>query len=405
MMKREPASVRTIVFLVASASILQIAESLIPHPVPGVRLGLANMITLVALVRLGFHAAVEITVFRTLVSSFILGTFLSPGFFLSFGGGLASTAVMGAVYRLSSGRKRVYLSLIGVSLLGAFTHNLVQIGLVYLLLIRHASVLLFLPWLGMSAVVTGWLTGLVASRVCRNLQERAAFAPEHRLSPGERSFRQLHFVPGESPVHRLRPEAKILFVLALAASVLLFGNGFIHAGIFSLLLIVLTVARLPLNGIIRKIRRLWPVLLFSFFMPLLFQKSGTLLMHAGPLQIWRDGLMMGVRFAGRIVILMTSALLLVQTTSPEALAGGLRRLLSPLPGSKRFGERASDILMQSWDAVPDLWDRLRGHVRERGTGKRRLRSIVSGWSDIIAQLFIENDDSWIHSSVTNEGRK
>jgi heptaprenyl diphosphate synthase len=67
-----------IAFLVACASVLQILESLIPNPIPGVRLGLANMITLVALVDLGVGAAVEIAVLRTVCSSFILGTFFHP---------------------------------------------------------------------------------------------------------------------------------------------------------------------------------------------------------------------------------------------------------------------------------------------------------------------------------------
>src|SRR4030042_1187275 len=137
-------------FLVACASVLQIAESLFPHPIPGIRLGLANIMTLVALVSIGFGAALEIAVFRTVISSFILGTFLSPSFFLSFSGALMSALVMGLTYQLSFVNRKVYLSFVGISVAGSITHNLVQISLVYFILIRHTGIFYLLPWLGIS---------------------------------------------------------------------------------------------------------------------------------------------------------------------------------------------------------------------------------------------------------------
>ena len=79
----------TTALFVALACVLQISESLIPLPIPGLRLGLANILTLTALVMLGFRAALEITLMRTILSSFITGTFMSPGFILSFSGFLS----------------------------------------------------------------------------------------------------------------------------------------------------------------------------------------------------------------------------------------------------------------------------------------------------------------------------
>ena len=73
-----------IALLISISCVLQISESFIPHPIPGLRLGLANMLTLVALVTLGFRAALEIAVLRTVLSAFIMGTFMSPTFVLSF---------------------------------------------------------------------------------------------------------------------------------------------------------------------------------------------------------------------------------------------------------------------------------------------------------------------------------
>ena len=79
-----------IAVLVALACVLQIAESFIPHPIPGLRLGLANMMTLTAMILLGFGAAMEVALLRTVLSAFMMGTFMSPTFILSFSGAASS---------------------------------------------------------------------------------------------------------------------------------------------------------------------------------------------------------------------------------------------------------------------------------------------------------------------------
>ena len=97
MEERTDTKTRRLALLVAVACVLQIAESLLPHPIPGLRLGLANTLTLIALVSFGFRHALQITILRTILSSFIIGTFMAPGFILSFSAGIVSTLVMGAI--------------------------------------------------------------------------------------------------------------------------------------------------------------------------------------------------------------------------------------------------------------------------------------------------------------------
>ncbi|MCP4109706.1 MAG: Gx transporter family protein, partial [Desulfobacteraceae bacterium] len=140
-----------IAILVAMSCVLQISESMIPHPIPGLRLGLANMLVLVALVFLGFGSALQIAVFRTILSSFIMGTFMSPTFILSFSGALTSTVVMGILFRLSCYHNRYGFSIIGISIAGAFTFNMVQLYLAYILLIKHGGIFVFFPWLCIGA--------------------------------------------------------------------------------------------------------------------------------------------------------------------------------------------------------------------------------------------------------------
>ena len=128
--------------LVACASVLQVAESLFPHPLPGVRLGLANIITVIAMVYIGPGSAIQLVVLRTLISSMVLGTFLTPTFVLSFSGGVTSALVMVLLYQLSRGGGPFRFSLVGISVGGAVSHILTQVALVYLLFIRSSGVLL-----------------------------------------------------------------------------------------------------------------------------------------------------------------------------------------------------------------------------------------------------------------------
>ncbi|MFC2061879.1 Gx transporter family protein [Elusimicrobiota bacterium] len=148
----------------AAASVLQVVEWLIPHPLPWLKLGLANIITLLVLVIAGPVFSVSVTIGRTVLSSFLMGTFLSPAFILSFSGGLVSCLAMIIVFR-PLGR----LSLKGVSILGALTHNFTQLLVVYILLIRHEGIIFLLPVLFIVAVVTGWLNGALVSNIIPSL--------------------------------------------------------------------------------------------------------------------------------------------------------------------------------------------------------------------------------------------
>jgi len=136
-------------------------DALIPSPLPGVKLGLANAVTLVVLLVDGRRDALVVTVVRILIGALLIGTFLGPGFFLSLAGGLAAWAVMAVVRPLWPG----LLSPLGLSVLGAAAHICAQVGLVYAVLLPNPGLLHLVPLLVASAVATGIATGLVATRL------------------------------------------------------------------------------------------------------------------------------------------------------------------------------------------------------------------------------------------------
>ncbi len=149
--------------LLGLAIVIQLVEPQLPLPVMGVRLGLANIIGLIALIIYDEKSLVLINLLRVLLSALLRGTILGTGFWLSLAGtGLSSLAVIVA-YRHS------HLSLIGLSILSSVTHCLGQILMVCLL---YGSIYLlsYLPLMWLLSLVTGFLTGYISLKVLKLLK-------------------------------------------------------------------------------------------------------------------------------------------------------------------------------------------------------------------------------------------
>jgi heptaprenyl diphosphate synthase len=156
----------TMAIMVALGVILHRLEALLPLPSPWIKLGLANLMTLVALVFLGFKEAVIVTFLRIILGSILGGTFLGPTFFLSLVGGIAAILIMGMLYKTGKN----HMSLIGVSIFGAYTHTLATSLCVYYFLIRESSFFTLLPFFFSLALLTGILTGSIANTLIRQMQ-------------------------------------------------------------------------------------------------------------------------------------------------------------------------------------------------------------------------------------------
>jgi heptaprenyl diphosphate synthase len=159
----------TIALLSAFAVALHGIEGLIPAPVPWLRFGFANLITLVALLRFGFRAAFSVTLIRVILASMLNGSFPGPGFVLSLGGGVTSTLSMGLVFAMLP---KIF-SPFGLSIIGAFFHNSAQLVLAYFLFIgRLEPVLLISPVIIFIGIITGAINGIVAGMVMKELEKK-----------------------------------------------------------------------------------------------------------------------------------------------------------------------------------------------------------------------------------------
>ena len=156
--------------LVALAFLLSYVETLIPFSfaIPGIKLGLANLVVITALYCLGEKGAFVISIVRIMLTGL---TFTSLSVMLySLGGGLLSFLCMVTAKRLTP------LGITGVSGLGGVAHNLGQL-LVAALVVRTGSLMYYFPALlaaGTAAgALIGILGGLVTERLCPFLRQRA----------------------------------------------------------------------------------------------------------------------------------------------------------------------------------------------------------------------------------------
>lgn len=144
--------------LAAFGLVMYLFESTLPRPLPWAKPGLANIATLLALYMLGANSAWTVTLIRVCVGSFILGGFFSPGFWLSFAGGICSCGVMIVLRRNWSHG----FSVVGISLAGALVHVLAQIALAGILIVRRFEILYLLPFMLWPALVAGLVVGVAA---------------------------------------------------------------------------------------------------------------------------------------------------------------------------------------------------------------------------------------------------
>ncbi len=153
----------------AAAIALSVVEAAIPMPLPGVKPGLANIITLVVLARYGWRDAVWVSLLRVVAGSLLLGQFLAPGFFLSLAGALASLVALGFAMHLPAR----WFGPVSQSLAAAFAHIAGQLAVARLWLVPHDGLFYLLPFFALAALLFGLANGLAAAKL---LEEQPASA-------------------------------------------------------------------------------------------------------------------------------------------------------------------------------------------------------------------------------------
>lgn len=158
-----------IAWLTAAAVMIHLFESAIPSILPGIKPGLANIVVITVLVMYDWRTAAWVSILRVLVSSLLLGTFLSPTFMMSLSGAIASISILWLASQLP-GRG---FSAVGYSLLAAMAHISGQFVCAYTLFIPHAGLWRLFPVLLSMAIVLGMINGIICLRLVNRLKSTA----------------------------------------------------------------------------------------------------------------------------------------------------------------------------------------------------------------------------------------
>lgn len=157
--------------LVAQALVLHIIERMIPVPfvTPGAKLGLANLVTVIALYTLDSKKDAFLVILLRLTLSTMFGGSLSS-FMYSAAGGTLSFLAMLAIKETFKDK----VSIVGVSSAGAIFHNIGQL-IIASAIVNNIAVMLYLPILSVVGIVTGIFIGITANYVVNHLKKLPMF--------------------------------------------------------------------------------------------------------------------------------------------------------------------------------------------------------------------------------------
>ena len=148
--------------LASMALVFNIFEASLPMPLPGIKLGAANVFSLVALVLLGVKEAFAVTLIRVFIAWIMAGNLFS--FLCSLAGGVMAVAVMSFIYT----KYKDDFSLPWISVAGAWAFNIAQVS-VAAVMVGDVRVLFYILPLLVAGTAAGWAVGWLALLLCKRV--------------------------------------------------------------------------------------------------------------------------------------------------------------------------------------------------------------------------------------------
>ena len=201
------------------------------------------------------------------------------------------------------------------------------------------------------------------------------------------------YFPGQSIIHRLDPRTKLIMLVVYIVALFLAESWVSYGLMFLFLVTVIWLSTIPLKSILRGMKPLVMILIFTGVLNLFFTQEGEVIFHFWILTITTGGLSRAVMMMSRILMLITGTFLLTYTTSPIALTDGLESLMKPL---KKVGVPVHELSMMMCIAlrfIPTLIEetdkimcaqKARGADFETGSLMDRAKALIP----ILVPLFI-----------------
>lgn len=138
------------------------------------------------------------------------------------------------------------------------------------------------------------------------------------------------YYPSDSVVHRLDARVKLLLTLLFVIAIFFINSYFGFMLTLAVLLIVILFAKLPIISVLKSVRGILFIVLFTAAINLFFIKDGEVLVQSGIITITKTGVHTTIKMVLRLVLLISGASLLSLTTTPVELADGIESLMAPL---------------------------------------------------------------------------
>ncbi|QGQ44023.1 energy-coupling factor transporter transmembrane component T family protein [Metabacillus sediminilitoris] len=201
------------------------------------------------------------------------------------------------------------------------------------------------------------------------------------------------YVPGHSLIHRMDSRSKLIMIFLFVFIVFLANNAltYVLLGLFTITIVLLT--KLPVNFLIKGLKPVLWIILFTFILHLLVTKEGEILLDLGFFQIYEEGLRQGIYISLRFLFLILMTTILTLTTTPIEITDGMESLLAPF---KKLGLPVHELALMmsiSLRFIPTLMEETdkilkaqmaRGVDFASGPIKNRIKAIVP----LLVPLFI-----------------
>ena len=138
------------------------------------------------------------------------------------------------------------------------------------------------------------------------------------------------YFPGNSPVHRLDPRTKLIILVLYIVALFCASNWVSYGVCLAFLTVTMAISRIPVKSIVRGLKPLVLILVFTGILNLLFTPGEKILVEFWKITITLEGVERAAFMMLRILMLISGTFLLTYTTSPISLTDGLESLLSPL---------------------------------------------------------------------------
>ncbi len=165
------------------------------------------------------------------------------------------------------------------------------------------------------------------------------------------------FLPGDSPVHKLDPRSKLIFVFAFIIIVFLANNTVTYAMLLAFTLLIVLISRIRLYFLINGLKPVLFLMAFTFLLHIFMTKEGVPVFESKFITIYDEGIRRGGIFISiRFLVLVFMTSILTLTTSPISITDGIEVLLNPLKAIKVPVHELALMMSISLRFIPTLMD-------------------------------------------------